>query len=95
MAAPRLLDVRVVSPEKTVFEGEARSVVAPAHAPLIALLGDGELVVDTPGGGSRSFWVSGGLLKVELDQVTVLTDRAGDSPIESAATESIEAATGA
>ena len=88
MAGP--LKVRVVSPEKIVFEGEASAVVAPAwdgqvgilpgHAPMLALLGSGALSIERPGGGSDAFHVAGGVLKVERDQVTVLTEYAGTEP---------------
>jgi F-type H+-transporting ATPase subunit epsilon len=84
------LNVRVVSPERIVFQGEASAVVAPAwdgqvgilpgHAPMMSLVGVGELSVDRPGGGSSSFYVAGGVLKVERDTVTVLTEYAGDEP---------------
>ena len=84
------LRVRVVSPEKVVWEGDAASLTAPAwdghvgvlpgHAPMISLLGHGELVVDVPKGGSESFYVAGGVLKVEDDGVTALTEYAGDGP---------------
>jgi F-type H+-transporting ATPase subunit epsilon len=83
------LTVRVVSPSATVYEGEARSVVAPAwdgkvgilrgHAPMIALLGAGVLSIDLVGGGSREFFVAGGVLQVVDDEVTVLSEYAGDS----------------
>ena len=59
------LNVRVVSPEKMVFEGEASAVVAPAwdgqvgilpnHAPMLTLVGSGVMNIDRPGGGSDSF----------------------------------------
>ena len=88
--ADAALSVRVVSPAEVVFEGEAASVVAPAwdgkvgilpgHAPFLALLGAGELAVDIPGGGSRTFYVAGGVLKVEGQAVTVLTEYAGEGP---------------
>ncbi|MEQ1856842.1 MAG: F0F1 ATP synthase subunit epsilon [Longimicrobiales bacterium] len=88
MAGP--LKVRVVSPDKIVFEGEASAVVAPAwdgqvgvlpgHAPMLALLGAGELSIDRVGGGSDEFQVAGGVLKVERDQVTLLTEYAGKEP---------------
>lgn len=88
--ADRTLSVRVVSPAKVVFEGKAASVVAPAwdgqvgvlpgHAPMLALLGLGELSVDLPGGGSETFQVAMGVLKVENDEVTVLTEYAGKEP---------------
>lgn len=81
------IKVRVVSPAITVFEGEAASLVAPAwdgqvgvlpgHAPMITLLGAGDLSVDLPGGGSRRFFVAGGVLKVEGNRATVLTEYAG------------------
>lgn len=87
------IHVRVVSPEKMVYEGDASALVAPAwdgkvgilpgHAPLLALLGAGELSVEIPGGGSKRYHVAGGILKVEASQVTVLTEYAGDAPPES------------
>ena len=84
------IHVRVVSPEKVVFEGDASALVVPAwdgrvgilpgHAPLLALVGAGELTVDVPGGGSRGFHVAGGILKVEGAEATVLTEYAGTEP---------------
>ena len=84
------LQVRVVSPDKIVFEGEASAVVAPAwdgqvgilpsHAPMLSLLGSGKLSIERAGGGSDAFHVAGGVLKVERDQVTLLTEYAGTEP---------------
>ena len=89
MAGP--LSVRVVSPDRIIFEGEATSLVAPAwdgkvgilprHAPMLTLVGSGELSIDRPGGGSDSFHVNGGVLKVERDQVTLLTEHADNKPV--------------
>ncbi len=86
------LNVRVVSPEEVLFEGAAASVVAPAwdgkvgvlpgHAPMIALLGSGELSIDLPAGGSESFFVAGGVMKVEGSELTILTEYAGSEPSE-------------
>jgi F-type H+-transporting ATPase subunit epsilon len=88
------LRVRVVSPDRVVFEGEASALVAPAwdglvgilpgHAPMLALIGAGELAVDRPSGGSETFHVAGGVLKVEKDLVTLLTEYAGAGPPEQA-----------
>ena len=85
-AAGGALRVVVISPERTVFEGDAESVVAPAwdgelgilrgHAPLMALLGSGDLRV-TSGGRTERFHVEGGFLQVVNDVVTVLSERAG------------------
>ena len=80
-----LLKVSVISPERTLFEGTARGVVAPAfdgemgilpmHAPLMTLLGRGMLRVDTAEGEKR-FVVTGGFLQVVDDTVRVVTESA-------------------
>lgn len=91
MAAPAAgtgagaLHVVVLSPERTVFEGTAEQVIAPAHngslgilrghAPLMALLGEGALRI-TSGGQELRYTVSGGFLQVADNQVTVLSERA-------------------
>jgi F-type H+-transporting ATPase subunit epsilon len=80
-----MLKVSVISPEAVLFEGETDSVVAPAydgeigiltgHAPLMALLGNGELRLGG-GGSGRRFSVSGGFLQVLNDDVRVVTEKA-------------------
>jgi len=79
------LKVSVISPERTLFEGSARGVVAPAfdgelgilpmHSPLMTLLGKGTLRVDTAE-GERRFGVDGGFLQVVDNEVRVVTERA-------------------
>ncbi len=78
-----MLTVAVVSPEKTVFEGTAQSVVAPGHdgelgilpghAPLLTLLGEGTLRIGT----DVRVAVKGGFLQVADDVVRVVTESAG------------------
>lgn len=79
------LKVAVISPERTVFEGEAEQVVVPAwngevgilrgHAPLLALLGEGPVRI-SQGGSEQRFMIRGGFLQVAEDVVTVLSERA-------------------
>ena len=98
------LKVRVVSPEQIVFDGEASALVAPAwdgkvgilpgHAPMLALIGVGELSVDRPGGGSDTFHVAGGVLKVERNTVTLLTEYAGDEPAPEGSFEAFDTSEG-
>jgi F-type H+-transporting ATPase subunit epsilon len=81
-----VLTVSVISPERVLYEGEARSVVAPAydgevgilpsHAPMMTLLGRGVLRVEGSGGGSTRFQVAGGFLQVVDDHVRVVTEQA-------------------
>ncbi|MQA92488.1 MAG: ATP synthase F1 subunit epsilon [Gemmatimonas sp.] len=91
MAAPAgssasgALHVVVISPEETIFEGDAEAVVAPAwdgevgillgHAPMMAVLGSGNVRV-TRGGVVERFHVEGGFLQVVDNVVTVLSERA-------------------
>ena len=80
-----MLKVSVISPEATLFEGEADSIVAPAfdgevgiltgHAPMMTLLGQGTLRL-SGGGGDRRFRVEGGFLQVVDDRVRVVTESA-------------------
>jgi F-type H+-transporting ATPase subunit epsilon len=84
------LAVRLVSPQEEVFQGEAGGVVAPAwdgmvgilpgHAAFITLLGHGELAIDLPGGETQTYYVAGGVLKVEGDELTALVEYAGEGP---------------
>lgn len=79
------LKVSVISPERVVFEGTARGVIAPAfdgemgilpmHAPLMTLLGKGTLRIDTTEGEKR-YAVEGGFLQIVDDQVRVVTEQA-------------------
>ena len=82
------LHVRVVSPEKLVYEGDASALVVPAwdgfvgilhnHAPFLALLGHGRLKIEgAAGAADHGYYVAGGVVKVENNQVTVLTEYAG------------------
>jgi F-type H+-transporting ATPase subunit epsilon len=80
-----MLTISVISPEAILFEGQADSLVAPAfdgevgiltgHAPMLTLLGKGELRVGAEGAGKR-FHVEGGFLQVVDDTVRVVTEKA-------------------
>ncbi|WP_126968335.1 F0F1 ATP synthase subunit epsilon [Xanthomonas arboricola] len=76
----------IVSAEKEIFHGEATLVVAtgelgelgiaPKHAPLITRLKPGKVVVTTASGEQLDFVISGGILEVQPQVVTVLVDTA-------------------
>ena len=75
----------VVSPEATVWSGEAEFVVARTtegeigiladHEPLLAALTTGAVIVEH-GNDRTTIGVHGGFLQVLENQVTLLTDRA-------------------
>ena len=76
----------IVSAEHEIFHGEAELIVAtgelgelgiaPKHAPLITRLRPGKVVVTLPGGEKLDFAISGGILEVQPQVVTVLADTA-------------------
>ena len=76
----------IVSAEAEIYSGDAVLVVAtgevgelgiaPRHAPLITRLKPGKVVVTTPGGESLDFAISGGILEVQPQVVTILADTA-------------------
>lgn len=76
----------IVSAEAEIFHGNATLVVAtgeegelgiaPRHAPLITRLKPGQVRVIAENGEEQFFYVSGGILEVQPQVVTVLTDTA-------------------
>jgi F-type H+-transporting ATPase subunit epsilon len=78
--------VSVISAERSVFDGEADGVVAPAydglvgilprHAPFMTLLGEGIVNISQSGGETR-LQVAGGFLQVASDVVRIVARRAG------------------
>lgn len=82
--AERTLTVSVVTPEGSAYEGEAAHVVAPAfdgemafypqHAPLVGVLGFGELRVARPDGKTEYFYLAGGVVQVADNEVSILAE---------------------
>ena len=76
----------IVSAEEEIFQGEVQMVVAtgemgelgiaPRHAPLITRLKPGQVRLTLANGEEQLFYVSGGILEVQPQVVTVLTDTA-------------------
>ena len=77
--------LRVVSVERSLFEGDVEFVIANGaegelgvlarHAPLMTILKPGPLrIQETFGGEEQVLFVGGGFLEVLPDRVTVLAD---------------------
>ncbi|TMD98853.1 MAG: F0F1 ATP synthase subunit epsilon [Chloroflexi bacterium] len=77
------IPLRVVSVERSLFEGDVDFIVAtgadgelgilPRHAPLMTILKPGALKI-TQGGSEQLLFVGGGFLEVLPERVTVLAD---------------------
>jgi F-type H+-transporting ATPase subunit epsilon len=102
-AGQRTFDLSVVTPDGTVFDGEAQMLVVPGaageigvlarHAPLVAMLKAGEIRVKA-GNEWQSFAAGPGFFKVQRDRAIVLVDdavKAEDIDIEAARREVEEA----
>ncbi len=88
LGSGRTFNLSVISPERKLFEGPARFVVVPAydgeigilhdHAPLMALLGDGALRIETER-GTRRFRIAGGFVQVVNNEVSILSETAEEA----------------
>ena len=91
------IHVDIVSAEGEIHTGLATMVFAPAkmgevgiaprHAPMLTTLKPGEVRVQDAEGKEQSFYITGGMLEVQPNRVTVLADTAlrGDQLDEAAA----------
>jgi F-type H+-transporting ATPase subunit epsilon len=80
------IHVDVVSAEESIFSGEAKFValpgeagelgIYPRHTPLITRIRPGSVRIQTADGGEEFVFVAGGILEVQPDCVTVLSDTA-------------------
>ncbi len=80
------MQVDVVSAEELIFSGEARFValpgeagelgVYPRHTPLITRVKAGSVRIELADGGEEFVFVAGGIIEVQPDSVTVLSDTA-------------------
>ncbi len=80
------IQVSIVAPDKSLFEGEASMVTLPgangeigvmgSHAPLLSTLGVGEVVVQQTDGDPLYIALAGGVVEVRPNKVTILADEA-------------------
>jgi len=78
--------VDIVSAEKAIWSGQATMVfapgemgelgIAPRHTALLTRLKAGEVRVQDEQGNEESFFISGGILEIQPNVVTVLSDTA-------------------
>ncbi|MEN5082077.1 F0F1 ATP synthase subunit epsilon [Bosea sp. TWI1241] len=76
----------LVSPERILFSGEATSVIVPSvegemtvlagHAPLVATLKAGVVLVQTSDSNGKEFFVNGGLIEINQVSATILAEQA-------------------
>lgn len=82
--AKKTIHVKIVTPEKTLFEDEAVSIVAPGalgylgvlvdHAPLVTSLKEGRLSLRMPDNQEKAFEIHEGVMEVSKNVVTILSE---------------------
>ena len=76
--------LEIITPEKELFTGDAKSVSLPGvdgslgilnnHAPLITVLRAGEVIVKGENGEENTFEVTGGVVEVNKNVVLILAE---------------------
>src|SRR3990167_6698518 len=82
----KLLELDIVSAESSIFHGKVKYVIAtgnmgvlgihPGHTPLLTALKPCKIKVELEDGKEDVFYMSGGMLEVQPESVTVLADTA-------------------
>ncbi len=80
----KTLQVDIVSPEGAVYSGQAKMFfakgadgdlgIAPGHLQLLTSVAPGPVRIETAEGTEELLYVSGGILEVQPDQVSILAD---------------------
>lgn len=85
------LRLKIITPEKLVFDGEVEELVAPGqmgefgvlpgHVPFLSVLHPGRLGFKTEESGESTLIIHGGLADIKDDTISILTDQS-ESPEE-------------
>jgi F-type H+-transporting ATPase subunit epsilon len=80
------VNLEVITPEKTLYQGEINLVNVPGskgsftvlknHAPLISTLEKGELRIETTDKRTEIIEIEGGIIEVRKNKIIVLADMA-------------------
>ena len=76
------MNLIVITPDHTVFEGAIQSVNVPGtsggfevknnHAPLVSSLGEGQVTITQEGGEEKSFAIKDGFIEVLNNEISLL-----------------------
>ncbi|HXH98910.1 MAG TPA: ATP synthase F1 subunit epsilon [Sphingobacteriaceae bacterium] len=78
------MKLEILTPDKTVFEGEVSSVTVPGtagsfeilkdHAPIISTLEDGKVIIRSSDKSENAFLIKGGVVEVLNNNIMVLAE---------------------
>lgn len=78
------MNIEIITPDKTLFEGTATLVQLPGidgsfeilnnHAPLISVLGKGKIKIENEDKKTEFFEVNGGVIEVLKNKILILAE---------------------
>jgi F-type H+-transporting ATPase subunit epsilon len=78
------MNIQIITPDKTLFEGEAKLVQLPGldgsfelltnHAPMISALKEGSVKIKTDDDNEQFFEIRGGVVEVIRNKVLILAE---------------------
>jgi F-type H+-transporting ATPase subunit epsilon len=78
------MHIEIISPDKSFFKGEVKSVTVPGrkgefqvlndHAPIISTLGAGQVTVKTGSGDVLLYDITGGVIEVRKNKIILLIE---------------------
>ncbi len=81
------MTLEILTPDKTVYQGEVTSVTVPGtlgsfevlkdHAPIISTLEDGRIIIRGGSTAEEVLFISGGVVEVLNNRIIVLAEGAG------------------
>lgn len=83
------MKLEILTPDKTIYEGEVTSVTVPGtlgsfevlkdHAPIISTLEDGKVIIRGGNKAEEVLFITGGVVEVLNNKIIVLAEGTGNS----------------
>jgi F-type H+-transporting ATPase subunit epsilon len=78
------MKIEIITPDKTVFEGDVKSVRVPGkkgsfqvlkdHAPIVSTLDNGPVILVDQTGNETRFEINGGVIEVKANKIILLAE---------------------
>jgi len=78
------MKIEIITPDKTVFEGDIKSVRVPGkkgsfqvlkdHAPIVSTLESGPVIMVDQDGNETRYLINGGVIEVKMNKIILLVE---------------------
>jgi F-type H+-transporting ATPase subunit epsilon len=78
------MKIEIITPDKTVFEGDIKSVRVPGkkgsfqvlkdHAPIVSTLENGPVIMVDQDGNETRYLINGGVIEVKMNKIILLVE---------------------